>query len=839
MAKTRNAILMVVLFNMALIIGAAVLVWRAQELVLQDARHRTHQLSSVLAELTRSNLTGLTAVAEAVKPALSPMGRRVPQAPGADLATFAAALPMVRAFLLTDADGLIVASSSGPRFVGMSVSQRSYFREAAARRDGTFRITAPVLAHADQAGEAVTRVVPVSAPIRDPRTGDLWGVLTADLDPGPVEAFHVALDAEYDPVVAIVDAGGKVLIRAPAGRDLPEDSLIGEMIGLPSDRLGAALPITGFDAFIYVSVDRTGLLSNAWGPLAMGILGGTLALGGSVSLLVWRLQRVLQDRQLTRQQIESVLDTVGEAVFLLGDDSRVRTANLAAEAVFGAPERTLQGRDVGELIQGVDWPSVAANGGRSGSAEPADGGCQGYRVDGSCFPAELNLTVWTQGDREYRTLVVRDLTQRERTEQMLRRSQRMDALGQLAGGVAHDFNNLLAIIIGNLEVVAEQVPKGHPLRMRVETAIRNAHRGAALAGRMLAFARSTPESRHRVVLAAFLEAVRTLMERSLTARIALVISPLPKDLAVSADPSDLEDALINLVLNARDAMPDGGRLIIEATPMAVDEESAPHLALSPGTYVAISVSDTGIGLPSELAERVFDPFFTTKGSEGTGLGLSMVYSFARRNGGAVRLYSEEGVGTTVRLFLPRVATESDTEVASLLAGNGGGNGADREEPSEALPVPTGRGELLLVVDDEPDLRQITAEQLRSRGYRVETAADAQDALAWLEQQAHTTSGVISDVIMPGPMNGQDLVTAVGERWPWIARVLVSGFTERAAEGEAKPLPSGVPMLTKPFSSADLARVVAQVLTDGRRRDGTDLGRQPHMKPDERDGKEER
>ncbi len=396
----------------------------------------------------------------------------------------------------------------------------------------------------------------------------------------------------------------------------------------------------------------------------------------------------------------------------------------------------------------------------------------------------------------YYTLVT-DLTDRKTTEEQLRQSQRMEAVGNLTGGVAHDFNNLLAVVSGNLEMIDEGLLPGQDqLRRRVATAIRATERGATLTRSLLAFARMQPLLPTAIDLHALVRDLTVLLRRTVPADIAVEVVSAAGLWPCEADAGQLQNALLNLVVNARDAMPEGGRLTIELANVRLDDDYASaHAELVPGQYVMLAVSDTGHGMPPETLARVFEPFFTTKEvGKGTGLGLSMVFGFAKQSRGHVKIYSEVGQGTAVKLYLPRAAP---AEAALPAARPGAGRG---------------RGETILLVEDDPDLRTLAFALLRSLDYEVLDAENGQKALELLRQHRHAVRLLLTDVILPGGMNGAEVAEAARRELPGLGVVFMSGYTENAILHSGR-LPRDIRLLQKPFRREDLATTIRAALDE--------------------------
>ncbi|TYL86336.1 ATP-binding protein [Bradyrhizobium cytisi] len=384
-----------------------------------------------------------------------------------------------------------------------------------------------------------------------------------------------------------------------------------------------------------------------------------------------------------------------------------------------------------------------------------------------------------------------DLTSQHETEERLRQSQKMDAIGQLTGGVAHDFNNVLTVITGTIEIIQEGLAEKPELAAIAQLIDDAASRGAEITSQLLTFARRQPlEPREIDVNGLVLETAKLL--RPILGEHVEIVTRLADDAWLAmADPSQLSSAIVNLAVNARDAMPDGGRLTLETANRELD--STGNGDGDAGSYVMVAVADTGHGIPADIRDRVFEPFFTTKGvGRGTGLGLSMVYGFAKQTGGTVAIESEEGRGTVMRLFLPRSAGEAAARTGPV-----------------AAPAPARGRETILVVEDDPLVQGYVIAQLGSLGYRTLTASDGASALALVDQGV-SFDLLFTDIIMPGGMNGRELAEAVRLRRPRVRVLYTSGYTDNTIvhEGHLDP---GVALLQKPYRKTDLSQKIREML----------------------------
>jgi nitrogen-specific signal transduction histidine kinase len=389
-------------------------------------------------------------------------------------------------------------------------------------------------------------------------------------------------------------------------------------------------------------------------------------------------------------------------------------------------------------------------------------------------------------------------TQREdiaRLNSRLMQSQRMEAIGQLTGGVAHDFNNLLTVVLGNADLLAEMSADDPARRQLAEMIGAAAQRGAALTQQLLAFSRKQPLDPSVVDVNLRVVALDPMLRRTLGEHIEIELVRAAGLWPAVVDPAQLENALLNLCLNARDAMPSGGKLTLETANAALDQRYADlHPDVAPGQYVMLAVSDTGSGIPAEHLARVFEPFFTTKEKgRGTGLGLAMVYGFAKQSAGHVSIYSEPGHGTTVKLYLPRAV----------------GARPQAGEPVVVEPAVRGGAETVLVVEDDEPVRQLACHELRALGYHVLDASCGADALRIVESD-EPVDLLFTDVVMPGGMSGRQLADAARQLRPGLRVLYTSGYTENAIVHHGR-LDPGVMLLAKPYRRADLARAVRSAI----------------------------
>jgi PAS domain S-box-containing protein len=380
-----------------------------------------------------------------------------------------------------------------------------------------------------------------------------------------------------------------------------------------------------------------------------------------------------------------------------------------------------------------------------------------------------------------------DITERKQMEQSLLHASKLEAVGRLTGGIAHDFNNMLSVVIGNLDLLHGAIDGNEKARRRARLAMEGAQRCADLTNRLLSFSRRQPLQTSVINLRELVPGMLELLQRTLGERIDVQLDADETLWPVEVDATQFEAALVNLAVNARDAMPDGGELTV-----AMQNRDAADMPDGEGDVVVLAVADTGTGMPSEIRDKVFEPFFTTKESgKGTGLGLSMVYGFAQQSGGRVEIDSAPGEGTTVRLFLPRAERRGMADAPAATA--------------DAAPV-RGNGERLLVVEDDESVRHVTVSALESLGFEVLEAEDGDEALARLQAGARVDL-IVSDVKMPGSLNGTELARRVRREWPAIRILLTSGYVDADEDLES------FAVIFKPYRVSELAEKVHEILRE--------------------------
>jgi PAS domain S-box-containing protein len=507
-------------------------------------------------------------------------------------------------------------------------------------------------------------------------------------------------------------------------------------------------------------------------------------------------EALLESEQLAR----AIIDTALDAFIQLDEGGTVIGWSPKAEAMFGWSREEILGRNLGDLI--IPAANRAAFSERiaqflRGAADGNPGRryeASSLRRDGSQFDTEVSLTALRRRGGTIVNAFIRDITDKTAAEQQLRQSQKMESVGQLTGGIAHDFNNMLTVITGTIDILTDAV-SGKPELVAIAKLISEAaDRGAELTGHLLAFARKQPLQPREIDANALMIESEKLLRRTLGEQVEIDLR-LENDVwPALIDPSQLTSALLNLAVNARDAMPDGGKLTLETKNVVLDQGYArTNAEVQAGDYVMVAVSDTGDGIPEAIRQKIFEPFFTTKEvGRGTGLGLSMVYGFVKQSGGHIKVYSEEGYGTTFKLYLPRASARAEA-IAE----------ASQESAIE------GGTETILVVEDDALVRGAVTTRLQNLGYKTLAAANAAEALAIADIGAQFDL-LFTDVIMPGTMNGRQLAEEMAKRRTSLKVLFTSGYTENAIIHHGR-LDPGVLLLAKPYRNMELARMLRSAL----------------------------
>jgi PAS domain S-box-containing protein len=500
------------------------------------------------------------------------------------------------------------------------------------------------------------------------------------------------------------------------------------------------------------------------------------------------------------QLAHGIINTALDAFVQMDGNGTVSDWNSQAESIFGWSRSEALGRNLSELI----IPEIHRAAHKSGLEHFLRSGesqilgrrveIEARRRDGKEIKVELSVTALRRRNGFLFNGFIRDLTDKIAAEDRLRHAEKMEAVGQLTGGVAHDFNNILTVITGTVEILAEALAKEPELAAITKMIDEAATRGADLTQHLLAFARRQPLQPREIDVNMLIVDTAKLLRPTLGEQIEIESIFDDEICAATVDPNQLATAILNLSLNARDAMPNGGKLILETGSAFLDENYASTQGddVRPGRYTLIAVSDTGTGIPAAILDKVFNPFFTSKGpGKGTGLGLSMVYGFVKQSAGHIKIYSEEGHGTTIKMYLP-------PGTGALLAG---------ECPT--TPAAQGGHETILVVEDDRLVRGYVLAQLHSLGYRTLEASNAAEALAVVEA-GNAFDLLFTDIIMPGTMNGRQLANELQKHNPRLKVLYTSGYTENAIIHHGR-LDTGVLLLAKPYRKSDMAAMIRKAL----------------------------
>jgi PAS domain S-box-containing protein len=500
-------------------------------------------------------------------------------------------------------------------------------------------------------------------------------------------------------------------------------------------------------------------------------------------------------------RLKAVVETAVDGVILIDAQGLVLMFNPACEKLFKFKAGEIIGQNVKMLMPApyrAEHDGYLNNFHRTRVRKIIGIGREvtGRRKDGSTFPMDLSVGEAIQDGESIFVGIIHDLTERKKTEEQLVQAQKMETVGQLSGGIAHDFNNLLTVIVGNSEFLSDQLKPRPDLRQLADDIGQAGERGAELTQRLLAFSRRQTLRPIEINCNNLLESMHKLLRRALREDIEIKLDFDPDIPLAFADPAQLESAILNLGLNAQDAMAGGGRLTITTAGASLDGQyQRLHQDVRPGEYVLIAITDTGAGMPKDVLERVFEPFFTTKEvGKGSGLGLSMVYGFVKQSNGHVAIYSEPGLGTTVRMYLPA----QQAQLSKRAQG--------RMHERRAM---VGGAETVLVVEDDPFVRTYTVKCLQSLGYTVIAAVDGNDALQKLGTDVPIDL-LFTDVVMPGGINGWELADLAQRSRPQLPVLLTSGYALETLIKHGRTSGESV-VLTKPYRKVDLARRLREAL----------------------------
>jgi PAS domain S-box-containing protein len=505
--------------------------------------------------------------------------------------------------------------------------------------------------------------------------------------------------------------------------------------------------------------------------------------------------RMAETERQMRELFAAVMDASPVAIFCIAPDRTVMMWSRSAERMFGYTAEETVGKRYNLVPAGREAEFELLFDQALAGETIRDVRVQRCRKDGTLIDVSFSGAAMYGSDGVRGVAyALSDVTESNKIEQQLRHVQKMDAIGQLTGGVAHDFNNLLTVITSTIDILADGVAEKPELAAIARLIGEAAARGAELTSQLLSFARKQALQPRKVDVNGLVVAAARLLRPTLGENIEIYTELDAEAWPAQIDPGQLTNGIINLAVNARDAMPDGGKLTLETANIILDEDYASaHREVTAGPYVMVVVSDTGTGIPPDIQDKVFDPFFSTKDvGKGTGLGLSMVYGFIKQSGGHVKIYSEQGIGTAIRLYLPQAKA-----AAARLA-----------DAAPALAV-TGGDETIFLVEDDPLVRTSVTTQLKSLGYEVIAAANGAEALRLVEEGI-SFDLLFTDVIMPGPMDGPHLAKELERRRPGTNVLFTSGYTESAMIHHGQ-LDAGVLLLQKPYRREDLARALRKAL----------------------------
>jgi two-component system CheB/CheR fusion protein len=543
--------------------------------------------------------------------------------------------------------------------------------------------------------------------------------------------------------------------------------------------------------FQYDSAALSRLLVNVATTFVMALL-----VGGIQERL--EAQRDLLAARRSEDRQRALTDPASEAILTIDAQSRVVAANPASAELFGYPIDEIVGDSITRLIPpAMRDRHLAAVGHYLSTGRrtiPWHGAeLRAMDANGREFPIEVSIGEYGTGAERRFTGIVRDISRRKEIEAQLMQAQKMDAIGRFAGGVAHDFNNLLTAISGYGELVASTFDPSDPRQAHVAGIRQATEHAASLTRQLLTFSRGQELRPSVISLSQVVVTVEPMLRRLLGEQIELVVRADPDAWLTLADRSQVEAILLNLAVNARDAMPDGGTLTIETANAELDERYRLHHAeVKSGEYAMVTVTDTGIGMDPATMAHIFEPFFTTKGARsGTGLGLATVYGTVQQSGGYVWVYSEPGHGTTFKIYLPRTTEAGDVE----------------SEPAVPASHPKPQHETILVAEDEAVVREMVVASLERLGYRVMAASTGEEAVRLIDRLGDEIDLLLSDVVMPG-MSGPDLLDRARRTRPELRAIFMSGYTALTV---GRPIQAGVTLLEKPFSGARLGEVVRETL----------------------------
>jgi len=619
------------------------------------------------------------------------------------------------------------------------------------------------------------------------------------------ERYRLLIEGVRDYAIFMLGAGGKIVSWSPAAQRIKgyaEEEILGKdyTTFFLADDVAAEVPAR----LIQRAAELGSVTIEDW---RVRKDGSRFWASDTLTALYDDDQKVrgfaMVSRDLTEQRrsevvLQSIVNTAIDGIITIDSNGRVQTFNRAAESIFGYEAVEVVGNNISMLMpepyhsQHDDFVGAYL---RTGVAKIIGIGreVRGRRKDGTTFPLELAVSQFSLDGSPCFTGLVRDISARKRMETQLQQAQKMEAVGQLAAGVAHDFNNLLTVIAGYSELAYLTLPPEDKVRAMIGEVRRAAERATSLTGQLLAYSRQQVLEPKVFNLNSVLRETERMLRRLIGEDIALETRLDDELVAVRADPGQVDQIVMNMVVNARDAMPQGGKLLIETSNVVVDEEFASaHPGLTPGDFVLLAITDTGCGMSADVRERVFEPFFTTKGvGRGSGLGLSVIDGIVRQTGGHVDVYSEVGVGSVFKVYLPVAGDAQPGKAAAAVVDGVGGS------------------ETILLVEDDAGVRSLAMFTLRHCGYDVLEAVDGADALDVLNSRDGDVDLLLTDVVMPG-ISGRKVAEAAKASYPAIKVLYMSGYTDDSVVRHGV-LQAEIAFLQKPFTPGSLVRKVREVL----------------------------